>query len=122
MNRRALFQRRVDAWLDADIDQYMQCWAEAMVMELPSGVVEGRDAYRKLVATGFAWAEPVSFDVHHFGTEDDDIVFADWTIRARRREDGVVIEWRGLSICRFVGDKIVWWREHHLAPPAPVDR
>jgi ketosteroid isomerase-like protein len=120
LTRRALFERRVDAWLEADLDKYMQCWAEAMVIELPSGVVEGRDAYRKLVAAAFAWAEPVSFDVHHIAIEDDDIVFADWTIRARRRDDGVLFEWRGLSICRFVDDRIVWWREHHLAPPAPA--
>ena len=46
-------------------------------------------------------------------------MLADWTIRARRRDDGVVIEWRGLSVCELRDGKITWWREHHLAPPAP---
>ena len=115
------FRRRVDAWLAADLDAYMACWAPAMVIELPSGTIEGRDRYRKLVAGGFAWAQPVSFAVHHLAWESDDVALADWTIRARRRDDGALIEWRGLSVCRFEGDVIAWWREHHLAPPAPVD-
>ena len=61
----AAFQRRVDAWLAADLDAYMDCWADDMVITLPSGEIRGRDRYRKLVAGGFAWADPVSFDVHH---------------------------------------------------------
>ena len=84
-------------------------------------MIEGREAYRRLVAGSFAWAAPVSFDVHHLAFEGDDIVFADWTIRARRRDDGALIEWRGLSVCALRDDRIAWWREHHLAPPAPVD-
>ena len=115
-----LFQRRVDAWLAADLDAYMACWADDMVIELPTGVIRGADRYRKLVAAGFSWAAPVSFDVHHLAF-DGPVALADWTIRARRREDDALIEWRGLSVCEFSGERIVWWREHHLAPPAPVD-
>ncbi len=111
--------RRVDAWLAADLDAYMSCWTDDMVITLPSGVIEGRDRYRKLVAAGFQWAEPVSFDVHHLAFDGDNVALADWTISARRREDGVLIAWRGLSVCEFRDDKIAWWREHHLAPPAP---
>ena len=111
--------RRVDAWLTADLDAYMDCWTDDMVIELPSGRIEGRDKYRKLVQAGFGWAAPLAFDVHHLAFADD-ITFADWTIRARRREDDVVIGWRGLSVCEFRGEKIAWWREHHLAPPAPL--
>ena len=119
---RAAFRRRVDAWLAADLDAYMDCWADDMVIELPSGVIEGAERYRKLVAAGFAWAAPVSFDVHHlaFTTADGDVALADWTIRARRREDDALIEWRRLSVCELRDGKIKWWREHHLAPPSPV--
>jgi ketosteroid isomerase-like protein len=113
------FQRRVDAWLAADLDAYMDCWAEDMVITLPTGEIRGRDRYRKLVAGGFAWATPVSFDVHHLGF-DGPVALADWTIRARRTEDSALIEWRGLSVCEFRDDKIIWWREHHLAPPGDV--
>jgi ketosteroid isomerase-like protein len=113
--------RRVDAWLAADLDSYMHCWADDMVIELPTGRIEGKDRYRKLVQAGFTWAEPVSFAVHHLAFEGDDVALADWTIRARRRDDDVVIGWRGLSVCEFRGDEITWWREHHLAPPAPLD-
>jgi ketosteroid isomerase-like protein len=117
----AVFMRRVDAWLAADLDAYMDCWADAMVIELPSGRIEGRAKYRKLVQAGFAWAEPVSFDVHHLAFEaGDDVALADWTIRARRRDDGVEIGWRGLSVCEFRDERITWWREHHLAPPAAL--
>ena len=48
-------------------------------------------------------------------------MFADWTIRARRRDDDVTVEWRGLSVCELRDGRIAWWREHHLAPPAPID-
>jgi ketosteroid isomerase-like protein len=120
---RALFMQRVDAWLAADLDAYMACWADDMVIELPSGRVEGADKYRKLVRAGFAWAEPTAFEVHHLAFEDDrDIALADWTIRARRRDDDVMVGWRGLSVCEFRADRISWWREHHLEPPAPVDQ
>jgi ketosteroid isomerase-like protein len=121
-----VFGRRVDAWLAADLEAYLDCWADDMVIEMPSGRVAGKDRYRKIVRAGFAWAEPVSFDVHHLAFErgpdhDGDVALADWTIRARRRDDRVVIGWRGLSVCAFHREKITWWREHHLAPPAPVD-
>jgi ketosteroid isomerase-like protein len=114
--------RRVDAWVAADLDAYMDCWADDMVIELPSGVIEGATKYRKLVAAGFEWAEPVSFDVHHLAFDGDGVALADWTIRARRREDGELIEWRGLSVCEMRDGKITRWREHHLAPPGPPRR
>src|SRR5262245_37802862 len=80
---RAVFTRRVDAWLAADLDAYMACWHDDMVIELPSGVIESVGRYRKLVSAGFEWAAPVSFDVHHLAV-DGTVVFADWTITARR--------------------------------------
>ncbi len=118
---RAVFDRRVTAWLAADIDAYMDCWHDDMQLTLPGGrVISGIDAYRRMVERSFAWAAPVSFDIHALAVEGK-TVFADWTIRARRREDGVVVEWSGLSICALNDGRITWWREHHLAPPAPVD-
>jgi ketosteroid isomerase-like protein len=117
------FMRRVDAWLAADLDVYMDCWADDMVIELPSRRIEGVAKYRKLVEAGFAWAEPVAFDVHHLAFEvDGAVALADWTIRARRRDDGVMVGWQGLSVCEFRDGRIVWWREHHLAPPAVQPR
>ena len=119
--RRELFARRVDAWLRADIDAYMDCWSDDMVIDLPTGRIVGKERYRKLVEAGFGWAAPVAFDVHHIAFADAGVVLADWTIRARRRDDGVVVTWNGLSVCEFRAEKIAWWREHHLAPPAPAD-
>jgi limonene-1,2-epoxide hydrolase len=116
-----VFRRRVDAWLAEDVDGYLACWHDDMELTLPGGRrVSGLASYRRLVEGSFAWAAPVSFDVHALGV-DGRLVLSDWTIRARRREDDVVVEWKGLSICEFRDDKIAWWREHHLAPPAPVE-
>src|ERR1700694_6014215 len=91
---RDTFMRRVDAWLAADLDAYMDCWADDMVIELPSGVIDDKADYRRLVKDGFRWAAPVSFVVNHLActTTAGDVVLADWTIRARRREDASLME------------------------------
>jgi ketosteroid isomerase-like protein len=118
---RAIFARRVQAWVAEDLDAYLDCWHEDLRIEMPTGVVNGAARYRKLVEGSFAWAEPVSFDVHRLAVDAaSNIVFADWTIRARRREDGVLVEWRGLSVCELRDGRISWWREHHLGAPGPV--
>ena len=119
---RAVFARRVAAWLAEDVDAYVACWHDDMRIEMPSGTIDGAAKYRKLVEASFGWAAPVSFDVDHLAIDPDtSIVFADWTIRARRRDDGVVVEWRGLSVCELRASRIAWWKEYHLAPPAPVE-
>jgi len=117
---REVFGRRVEAWLREDVAGYLACWHDDMELTLPGGrVVRGIDAYRTLVEGSFAWAAPVAFEVHYLAV-DGDVVLADWTIRARRREDAVVVEWRGLSVCQLRDGRITWWREHHLAPPSPA--
>jgi limonene-1,2-epoxide hydrolase len=116
----AVFDRRVKAWLAADVDGYLSCWHDDLALTLPGGrVVTGIDAYRRMVEQSFAWAAPVSFDIHALAV-DGDRVLSDWTIRARRRDDGVEVEWHGLSICELRDGRITWWREHHLAPPVPI--
>lgn len=124
---RDLFANRVAAWLAEDVDAYMACWHHELEITMPSGVVRGIDSYRKLVESSFRWAAPVSFDVHHLAIDaaatdvtDSQCILADWTIRARRRDDDVVVEWKGLSVCEVRAGRISWWREHHLAPPSPV--
>lgn len=118
---RSVFDQRVNAWLAADVDAYLACWHDDMEITLPGGrVIAGLDRYRKLVEGSFAWGTPLSFAVHALAV-DGDRVLSDWTIRARRLEDDVVVEWRGLSICELQGGRIRWWREHHLASPAPVE-
>ena len=117
---RSVFDRRIAAWLAADVDAYLACWHDDLTLTLPGGrVIDGATTYRKMVEQSFAWAAPLSFDVHALAV-DGDRVLSDWTIRARRAEDGVVVEWRGLSICELRDGRITWWREHHLAPPAPI--
>ena len=117
----AIFARRIDAWLAQDVDAYVDCWHHDMRIEMPTGTIEGAAKYRRLVEASFAWAAPVSFDVHHLAVDPDaSIVFADWTIRAYRRDDDVTVEWRGLSVCELRDGRIAWWKEYHLAPPAPI--
>jgi len=118
---RAIFDRRVAAWLAADTDAYLACWRDDMRITLPGArVIEGVTDYRALVEQSFAWAAPVAFDVHALAV-DGDRILADWTITMRRRADDVLVRWHGLSICEIRDGRIAWWREHHLEPPAPVD-
>jgi limonene-1,2-epoxide hydrolase len=117
---RRLFDARVRAWLAADIDAYLDCWHADLELTLPGGrVIAGVAAYRAMVEQSLTWAAPVSFDVHALAV-DGDKVLADWTICARRRADGVVVAWSGLSVCELRDGRISWWREHHLGPPAPI--
>ena len=115
---RAAFDRRVAAWLAEDLDAYMACWVDDMVIDVPGRRIEGRAAYRDLAAGSFAWGRPVAFSVHHLGV-DGDVVLADWTITVERRADGVEIAWRGMSVCALDADaRIVWWREYYEDPAA----
>ena len=115
---RDLFDRRRVAWLAEDLDGYMDCWAEDMVIEVPGRTITGRDAYRDLAAGSFAWGRPVSFVVHHLGV-DGDVVLADWTITVERRSDRAPVAWRGMSTCALDADgRIRWWREFYEDPAA----
>jgi limonene-1,2-epoxide hydrolase len=118
-----VFDRRVRAWLAEDVDAYLACWHDDMTITLPGRgePLAGIEKYRTLVEGSFAWARPVSFDVHALGV-DGDVVLAEWTLRAERRDDGVLVEWSGMSACELRDARIVWWREYHRAPPHPVRR
>lgn len=113
---RAAFDRRREAWLAEDLDAYMGCWTEDMVIHVPGRTITGRDAYRELAAASFAWGRPVSFELHHLAV-DGDVVLADWTITVARRADGAEVAWRGMSACALDADGlIVWWREYYEDP------
>jgi ketosteroid isomerase-like protein len=119
---RRAFAARVEAWLAADVDAYLACWTDDMVITIPSrhAPIRGKDLYRKIVMQSFAWARPVAFDVHHLAV-DGPVVLAEWTISAQRTGDGVTVEWHGASACGMDDDgRIEWWREYHRGPPAPV--
>ncbi|MDQ1520334.1 MAG: hypothetical protein QOI55_1407 [Actinomycetota bacterium] len=82
MNRQQasdLFDRRVRAWLAEDVDAYLACWHDDMRITLPGrdDALVGVAAYRRLVERSFAWAKPVSFDVHALAVVvDTDIALA----------------------------------------------
>ena len=109
-----------------DVDAYVDCWhrrhghrdavgRDRRRGEVPQGsskrASRGRRRSRSTCTTSRSMT-------------DATIVLADWTIRARRRDDDVTVEWRGLSVCEFRDGQIAWWREHHLAPPGAdlIDR
>jgi ketosteroid isomerase-like protein len=114
---RACFERRRVAWLAADVDGYLDCWIDDLVLETPGGVVRGREEYRRLVERSLAWARPRAFEVHHLGV-DGDVVLADWTITVERRSDGARVAWRGMSAAELRDGSIVWWREYYEDPAA----
>ena len=114
----AVFDRRRAAWLAEDVDGYLDCWVDDLVLETPGREpVRGRDAYEAMVRQSFAWAKPNAFEFHHIAVGGD-IVFADWTISVERRHDAKVIEWRGMSVAELRDGRIVWWREYYDDPQA----
>ena len=112
---RAAFGRRRGAWLAEDLDGYMDCWVDDMIIDVPGRTITGKAAYRELAASSFAWAKPVEFEFHHLAV-DGDVVLADWTITVERRRDGEQVSWRGMSACELRDALIVWWREYYEDP------
>ena len=111
------FERRRAAWLAGDIEGYLDCWVDDLVLETPGRAIRGRDEYRTLLERSLAWAEPREFVFHHLAV-DGDAVLADWTISVARRTDGLVVEWRGMSAAELRDGRIVWWREYYEDPGA----
>jgi len=115
---RAVFEQRREAWLAEDVEGYLDCWVDDLVLETPGrGPVTGRDAYEAMVRQSFAWAKPVAFEFHHLAVQGD-VVFADWSISVERRHDGQVVAWDGMSVAELRDAKIVWWREYYADPAA----
>jgi uncharacterized protein (TIGR02246 family) len=114
---RAVFERRRQAWLSEDLEAYLGCFAEDVVLETPGRTVRGHAEYEPMTRMSFAWAKPVSFEFHHLAVTDD-VVLADWTIAVARRSDGGLVEWRGMSACELHDGKILWWREYYDDPAA----
>jgi limonene-1,2-epoxide hydrolase len=115
---RAVFDRRRAAWLAEDVDGYLDCWVDDLVLETPGRPpVHGRGEYETMVRQSFAWAKPREFEFHHLAV-DGDVVLADWTISVERRHDGGVVEWRGMSAAELRAGRIVWWREYYEDPQA----
>ena len=112
-----VFDQRRSAWLAEDLDAYVACFADDVVLEVPGRTVRGHAEYEPMARRSFAWARPLSFDFHHLSA-DGDIVFADWTIAVERRSDTTRIEWRGMSVCELRDGVIAWWREYYQDPGA----
>jgi ketosteroid isomerase-like protein len=113
-----LFDRRRAAWLAEDLDAYVACFAEDVVLEVPGRTVRGQAEYEPMSRRSFEWAKPVSFEFRNLAVGDDEVVMADWTITVERRSDGAPVTWRGMSVCRIVDDRIAWWREYYEDPVA----
>lgn len=114
---RAVFERRRRAWLAEDVEAYLACFADDVVLETPGRTVRGRAEYEPMTRMSFAWARPVSFEFHHLGV-DGDVVLADWTITVERRSDDGRVTWRGMSACELRDGVIGWWREYYQDPAA----
>ena len=111
------FDRRRAAWLAGDVDAYLDCWVDDLVLETPGRVIRGRDEYRRMLERSFAWAAPRHFVFHHVAV-DGDVALADWTIAVERRADGLRVEWQGMSAAKLRDGRIAWWREYYEDPGA----
>jgi len=115
---RALFDRRRAAWLAEDVDAYLACFTDDVVLDVPGRTVRGRAEYEPMARGSFAWAKPVEFEFHHIAVGDPEVVMADWTITVERRSDGATVQWRGMSTCAIADGRIRWWREYYEDPVA----
>jgi limonene-1,2-epoxide hydrolase len=110
----AVFERRRQAWLAEDAAAYVDCFAEAIVLDTPTVHVEGRADYARLVGRSLRAMRPVAFDFHHLATTADNEVLAEWTVTLEHRASGKRITYDGMSRCRLGGDgRIATWREYY---------
>jgi limonene-1,2-epoxide hydrolase len=108
-----LFERRRRAWLDENLDAYLELFAPELEFQSPNNPepLRGRDAFAALVHRSAAFSRPESFDFHELSV-DGDVVLAEWTIAIRRRDTDRRIQWRGMSVCRIRDGLITKWREY----------
>jgi uncharacterized protein (TIGR02246 family) len=112
-----LFERRRDAWLAEDVDAYLACFTDDVVVQTPGREpVQGMRDYAALVHGSLAALRPTTFEFHELAV-DGDTVLAEWTITLTVRDDGRTISYRGMSSCELRGDRIARWREYY----DPVD-
>ena len=107
---RAAFDRRRTAWLAEDLDGYMDCWADDMVIDVPGRTITGKAAYRELAAGSFTWARPVDFEFHHLAV-DGDVVLCEFS-GAGERPDGTRFAWDGMGRGVLRDGLIAEWREY----------
>ena len=114
---RQVFAKRRAAWLAEDLDAYLACFADDVVLDVPGRTIRGHAEYEPMARRSFAWARPIEFEFHHLAA-DGDVVFADWTITVERRSDRAQVSWRGMSVCGLSDGVITWWRECYEDPGA----
>ena len=109
---RALFDRRLRAWLASDVEAYLACWAPDMVFSSPiHKELRGRPAYAALIRQSGAATRPLRFEIRHLAV-DGEVVLAEWTMAIERRADGKELAWDGASACEIRNGVITWWREY----------
>ena len=109
---RALFDRRLRAWIAEDVDGYLACWAPDMVFSSPvHRELRGREEYANLIRRSAAATRPLRFEIRHLAVAGD-VVLAEWTMAIERRADGKELCWDGASACEIRDGAITWWREY----------
>jgi uncharacterized protein (TIGR02246 family) len=109
----ALFEKRRAAWLAEDVDGYLACFADDIVMETPMGApVRGMTDYAALVRRSLEAFRPASFEFHAIAVHGDQVL-AEWTIALDSRRGDGRVTYRGMSIGTISGGRIRTWREYY---------
>lgn len=108
----ALFERRRQAWLTGDLDGYLACWTDDMVLLTPtrSEPLRGKDAYAEVARHAFATGRPSRLDFHHLAV-DGDVVLCEFSGEGER-EDGSRFAWDGMGRGLLRDGLIAEWREY----------
>ena len=112
---KAAFDRRRAAWLAEDLDGYIDCWVDDMVIDVPGRTIAGKDGVtrsRRARSSGRGRWRSTST------TWRSTAMWCWPTGRSRWRADtdDTVVKWRGMSACQLRDGQIVWWREYYEDP------
>ena len=108
----ALLEQRRDAWLNQDLDSYLNLFDEDFVF-LAGGVEQsrGRAALGDAVRRNYELFHPISWEFHEIAVHGQNIL-GEWTVTLQEKATGAQRSINAMFICEIQDGLATWVREY----------